>query len=78
MPILLKVYYETELICVYVYEDMKTCIKHTNKLVSYYDLNKKSMKYNTYKRSLVATAITRGEFKILRCLSQNKMLRTCK
>ena len=78
MPILLKVYYLSDLICVYAYEDMKTCIKHTNKLVSYYDLNKKSMKYNTYKRCLVATTITRGEFKILRCISQDKMLRTSK
>ncbi len=73
MPILLKVYHADKLICVYVYEDMKTCIKHTNKLVSYYDLNKTSMKYNTYKRCLVATNITRGEFKILRCISKNNI-----
>lgn len=72
MPILLKVYYIDKLICVYVYEDMRMCLKHTNKLVSYYDLNKKSMKYNTYKRCLVATNITKGEFKILRSISQAK------
>ena len=73
MPVLVKVKdarYPDRIICVYAYDSMKTVVKHSHGLVSYYDVGKKAGKYNTYKTFLEVERINVGEFRLLKAINK--------
>ena len=70
MPVIVKIInpHDGSLLCVYVYSSMKACTKHSRGLLSYYDLKRRAVKYQTYKRYFKCKQITNSEYAAYRAI----------
>lgn len=68
MPVLVKIMFSGRVVCVYSYDSMKTAVKHSKKMISYYDIGKKPGKYNTYKTFIDVRHISEGEFRLVKAI----------